>query len=190
MAEITLDKKTFEALAIDSRVKIMKSLKQRRKTQSELAKELGIAASTVSEHLDKMGDAGLIIRKNQGKKWVYYELTEKGATIVSPVKTSVFVFALSVSLILMFSGLFLAYSSFQPMASFAAAPITGGAQKTLSDATTTGAATTGTDSEQLSVTATSYVRHEYLDAEKLGVILGVAGIIMLMMAFRYKQRTV
>ena len=35
MTEITLDKKTFEALALDSRIDILKALKERRKTQAE-----------------------------------------------------------------------------------------------------------------------------------------------------------
>jgi len=98
MGEIVLDKKTFEALAIDTRVNIMKALKERRKTQSEIAKELSLAPSTISEHLEKMLGAGLITKKKDHHKWIYYELTEKGKTIISPQKTSIFVFALSMTL--------------------------------------------------------------------------------------------
>lgn len=102
--EIRLDKKTFEALAMDSRVKILKALKERRKTQSELSKELKLAVSTVSQHLDKLVDANLVKRKNQGKKWVYYELTTTAGGILSPSARGVFVFALSVSLLLIVLG--------------------------------------------------------------------------------------
>jgi DNA-binding transcriptional ArsR family regulator len=102
--EIRLDKKTFEALAMDSRVKILKALKVRRKTQSELSKELNLAVSTVSQHLDKLVDANLVKRKNQGKKWVYYELTTTAGGILSPSARGVFVFALSVSLLLIVLG--------------------------------------------------------------------------------------
>ena len=98
MDEIVLDKKTFGALAIDTRVNIMKALKERRKTQSELSKELALAQSTISEHLEKMLDAGLIARKQDHHKWIYYELTVKGLQIISPQRTSVFVFALSLIL--------------------------------------------------------------------------------------------
>ncbi|MEM0372254.1 MAG: winged helix-turn-helix domain-containing protein [archaeon] len=180
MAEITLDKKTFEALAIDTRVKILKSLRQRRKTQSELAKELGVATSTVSEHLEKMGDAGLITRKNQGKKWVYYELTEKGAAIVSPgAKTPVFVFALSVSLILLFAGMFLAYSSLtKPATAFAPAKI-------IDQNALAGAEATETDEKSYEALL---VQHEFVDAEKLGITLAVTGLVLLMAAFRYRKR--
>lgn len=116
--EILLDRRTFEALAIDTRVDILKSLKQRNKTASELSKELELAVSTVSEHLDKMKEAGLIERKQDHHKWVYYKLTEKGLNIVAPRNTSVFVFALSISLFMIVMGFYwfnytgnIAYSS-------------------------------------------------------------------------------
>lgn len=109
-SEIVLDKKTFGALAIDTRVKVLKSLVQRRKMQSELANELGLAPSTVSEHLERMVDADLIRRRDEGHKWIYYELTEKGKQIVSPERTGVFVFALSVSLFVAVIGVAILYS--------------------------------------------------------------------------------
>jgi len=110
MDEIVLDKKTFEALAMDSRVKIMKALKERRKTQAELSKELSLAPSTISEHLEKMVEATLIARKKDHHKWIYYELTEKGRHILAPEKASVFVFALSLTLVVaVFAYLFLTF---------------------------------------------------------------------------------
>lgn len=104
--EIILDKRTFEALAIDTRVDILKSLKERNKTASELSKEMKLAVSTVSEHLDKMKKASLIKRKEDHRKWVYYQLTEKGRNIISPKSTSVFVFALSISIFLIVIGMY------------------------------------------------------------------------------------
>lgn len=110
MRELILDRKTFEALAMDTRVNILKALKERRKTQSELSKELSLAPSTVSEHLDKMMQAELVIKNKDHRKWIYYALTEKGENILSPQKTSVFVFALSVSLLIV-AGFMLFYFS-------------------------------------------------------------------------------
>jgi len=104
MDEIVLDKRTFEALAMESRIKILKALKERRKTQSELSKELALAPSTVSEHLEKMLEAELVERKKDHHKWIYYELTDKGQHILSPQKASVFVFALSLTLFVIFLG--------------------------------------------------------------------------------------
>jgi len=100
MDDIILDRETFKALAIDSRVDILKSLKERRKTASELSKELKLSVPTISEHLAKMKSAGLILKKPQGKKWIYYELTSKGTKILNPKPTTLFTFALSVSIIL------------------------------------------------------------------------------------------
>ena len=93
--EIVLDKKTFEALAMDSRVKILKALKEHQKTQSQIATELGLAVSTVAEHVDKLEKAGLVHRKEGKNKWVYLELTWKGERVISnePNK-GVFVLAL------------------------------------------------------------------------------------------------
>lgn len=99
-----LDRKTFEALAIDSRVSIMKALLARRKTQSELSKELGLAVSTVSEHLHKMNAAGLVVPVKWGKKWVYYQLTPKGTQILAPKMNAAFVFVLAVSLFMIVLG--------------------------------------------------------------------------------------
>lgn len=121
MDEIVLDKKTFEALAMETRVKILKALNERRKTQSELSKELELAPSTVSEHLEKMLDAGLIARKKDHHKWIYYELTEKGKHILSPQKASVFVFALSLTLLVAVFGYMMLSSG-----SLSAAPMSAG----------------------------------------------------------------
>jgi DNA-binding transcriptional ArsR family regulator len=124
MREVILDKKTFEALAMDTRVNILKALKERRKTQSELSKELSLAPSTVSEHLDKMMQAELLIKNKDHRKWIYYELTEKGENILSPQKTSVFVFALSFSLLLIAGFMFFYFltGSFSSASVPAAAP--------------------------------------------------------------------
>ena len=50
--KIVLDRKSFEALAVDSRVRILKSLKEKRKTLSEISKEQGMSLSGVKEHLE------------------------------------------------------------------------------------------------------------------------------------------
>ena len=138
MGEIVLDKKTFEALAIDTRVNIMKALKERRKTQSEIAKELSLAPSTISEHLEKMLGAGLITKKKDHHKWIYYELTEKGKTIISPQKTSIFVFALSMTL-------FAAVFAYMILSQGQVATPTLGAERVAAPSAFCGAPTVGTD---------------------------------------------
>jgi len=78
-SNVEFSKKELKALLCDSRIKILKSLKKRRKTLAELSRELSLSKSTVHEHLTKLMEVGLVEKKvNPSRKWVYYELTEKG----------------------------------------------------------------------------------------------------------------
>jgi len=109
-----IDRKTIKALAADTRLEILKSLGNRRKTSSELSKELDLAVSTVTEHLNKLEKAGLVKRKDTGHKWIYYELTNKATGIVKPRYPVEFVLILSLGLIFVISGVF-RYFSVMPM---------------------------------------------------------------------------
>ncbi len=80
--EITLDKKVFEALSSETRIRILKYIKTKARTITELSKILGTSKSTVSQHLDKLMEAGLVKKSDERRKWVYYELTEKGKKIL------------------------------------------------------------------------------------------------------------
>jgi DNA-binding transcriptional ArsR family regulator len=93
MAEdkITLDRKTFRSLASDTRISILKSLDRRRKMLAELSKELGMSPSTVKEHMDSLRHAGLVVLKDDGHKWKYYELTRDGKSILHPGETRIWV---------------------------------------------------------------------------------------------------
>lgn len=115
---ITLDRKSFEALAADSRVRILKSLASRRKTLSELSQEIGLSNSTMKEHLDVLVSAGLAVQMDEGRKWKYYELTRKGKGIFVPAHKEVKVLImLAVSVLLVvssfwnFAGAFAGYSA-------------------------------------------------------------------------------
>ncbi len=106
--KIVLDRKSFEALAVDTRVKILKSLKARRKTLTEIAKEEGMSVSGIKEHLSILESVGLIEKIDDGHKWKYYELTKKGREVVGPKEVRVLIIlstsilALLVSLVFMF----------------------------------------------------------------------------------------
>ena len=65
-------------MASDTRIGILEALYSGSKTLKGLCDELGLAKATVSEHLSKLIDAGLIEQVNKGSKWVYYQLTEVG----------------------------------------------------------------------------------------------------------------
>lgn len=82
--KITLDQSTFKALAAGTRVKILKTLEKRRHTQSELSADLDMSVPTVKEHLAALEKAGLVTRHEEGRKWIYYSLTEKSKCILDP----------------------------------------------------------------------------------------------------------
>ncbi len=82
--KIVIDKKTIFALAFNIRIEILKKLNERRMTLTELSKSLNMAKTTVREHLDKLVEAELVRRVDEGRKWIYYELTEKGRKILYP----------------------------------------------------------------------------------------------------------
>jgi len=89
--KITLDRRTFRTLASDTRISILKSLDVRRKMLTELAKEMGMSPSTVKEHMESLRKAGLVMLKDDGHKWKYYELTRDGKNILHPGDTKIWV---------------------------------------------------------------------------------------------------
>jgi DNA-binding transcriptional ArsR family regulator len=114
--KITLDKKTFKTLASDTRVGILKSLNRRRKMLTEISKEFGMSPSTIKEHLDNLSGAGLVVMKDDGHKWKYYELTRKGKEVLNPGETKIWiVLALSAIAILITSFDFVAQNISQNM---------------------------------------------------------------------------
>ena len=82
--QVVLDESSFKALSSESRISILKSLKSRRHTLSELSRTLTLGTSTVKEHCDVLRKAQLIEQIDEGRKWKYYELTEKGKQVVAP----------------------------------------------------------------------------------------------------------
>lgn len=65
----------FNALADETRLKIMRLLNEGAKNVDELVQALGLAQSTTSHHLKVLKDAGLIKGEKQGRS-VYYSLVQ------------------------------------------------------------------------------------------------------------------
>ena len=84
MDTVKIDRKVLFALASNTRIKMLKKLRKRRMTLTELSKELNISKTAVKEHLDKLVEAGLVERTDEGRKWIYYGLTEKGKNVLNP----------------------------------------------------------------------------------------------------------
>ena len=96
--KITLDRDSFRALASDTRVAILKSLDKRRKMLTELSKQLDMSPSTVKEHMENLTKAGLVVMIDDGHKWKYYELTNKGRNVLHPEDSRIWIL-LSISIL-------------------------------------------------------------------------------------------
>ncbi len=87
--KITVDRKILFLLSSETRIEILKKLDERRMTLSELSKALNLSKTTVKEHLNKLLEAGLVKRVDEGRKWIYYELTPEGKKLLQPERVSV-----------------------------------------------------------------------------------------------------
>lgn len=148
-----IDRHVIKAVSAQARLRMLKSLQIRKKMPSELSREIGLSPSTVVEHLQNLEAAGLIRRIQTGHKWVYYEITDKGSSIVQPGMPVQFILTLGVGILMVsfgflksvYSGIISAgvrkYAAEQavqtavsgPGASDAAAKISEGAAQTLPD---------------------------------------------------------
>ena len=91
--ELTINKKVVRAIGSDTRVSILKALRQRQKTQSEIAGELNFSVPTVLEHIGQLEDARLVERvpTDKERKWVYYQLTKTGRNVIESKRMNVIV---------------------------------------------------------------------------------------------------
>lgn len=87
---VPLDGALIKTLASDTRRRILRHLRKRRMTLSELARALDLAKPTVLDHLRRLDDAGLVHRLEDDRMWVYYELSHRGESILSPARTRVY----------------------------------------------------------------------------------------------------
>ncbi len=120
--KITIDRKALFTLASETRINLLKELDKRRMTQSELSKELEISKTAVKEHLDKLEEAGLVERSEEGRKWIYYELTGKGKYVLHPGSKITITLMLSGAIAAIGGGFFELYR--YVMSKFALGPIT------------------------------------------------------------------
>ncbi len=69
---------TFKALGSKTRINILRSLRSRRMTLSEISILMEMHPSTVQQHIEILQKVGLVSRKDDGYKWKYYFLTKDG----------------------------------------------------------------------------------------------------------------
>lgn len=83
MADLELDLNLIKAISSDKRIDILKLLNKGRKTPTDIAKELHLSTPTTLEHLDKLIENDLVQKIDEGRKWKYYSLTNKGELLVN-----------------------------------------------------------------------------------------------------------
>ena len=100
---ITLDRESFKALASEVRVEMLKQLEAHRMTVTDLSKVMNLAKPTLLEHLDRLVTAGLVTKVDEGRKWIYYELTKRGRSILRPHQVKIMI-SLALSILLFTAG--------------------------------------------------------------------------------------
>jgi DNA-binding transcriptional ArsR family regulator len=91
VVRITLDAETFKALASPTRLTVLRALDERRKTLTEISRDLDLNKATVHEHLALLTAAQLVRKRDdEGRKWIYYELTWRGQKLMHPQETTTF----------------------------------------------------------------------------------------------------
>lgn len=100
---ITLDREAFKALASEVRVEVLRQLEARRMTVTDLSNVMHLAKPTLLEHLDRLVTAGLVTKVDEGRKWIYYELTKRGRNILHPHQVKIMI-SLAVSILLVGAG--------------------------------------------------------------------------------------
>ena len=113
MSEIVLSKQEVKALLSETKMTVLKTLKERRMTVSELSEKMGLSKSNLFQHLKELLDANLIRKVDDERKWVYYELSFKGDEVVSEKGDKKFVLLLSFVGLLVVGAFFLFF--FPPM---------------------------------------------------------------------------
>lgn len=96
---VLLDYDAFRALASHVRIEILKKLDESRSTVSDLSRKLTMSKSTVHKHLETLVEVGLVSKLEDDRKWVYYEITNKGARILHPENVQVSVILSTVVLL-------------------------------------------------------------------------------------------
>ncbi len=92
MTKITLDRETFKALASDTRLSILKSLDGKKMSLNDIIQTTNLNKATLHEHMTKLNEAGLVKKhERDGHKWVYYQLTWKGESLLHPENTRIVV---------------------------------------------------------------------------------------------------
>jgi DNA-binding transcriptional ArsR family regulator len=88
---VVLDRDSFKALSSDTRISILKKLDGKRMTITQLSDELKMSKPALLKHMEALIEAKLVKKERKERKWVYYDLTFKGKSILNPERAKVIV---------------------------------------------------------------------------------------------------
>ena len=108
---VELDKKSIFALASDTRLDILTSLKPMRRTVTQLAESLNIDKAAVHRHLKKLEEGGLV-KRYEDHGFVYYGLSWKARDLMSPNENTKVIVLLSSSWVIILVAAFLVLATF------------------------------------------------------------------------------
>lgn len=105
MTKVSLDIKSFKALASETRLDILRALDGKKMSLMDICYATNLHKMTLHEHLSKLTEAGFINRiEREGHKWVYYKLSWKGECLLHPENTHIIVL-FSSTFFIFFSGI-------------------------------------------------------------------------------------
>ncbi|MBI5051617.1 winged helix-turn-helix transcriptional regulator [Candidatus Micrarchaeota archaeon] len=106
--DLIVTKEMLKAISTESRLELLRSLKERQKTQTELATELKLSPPTVLEHIQQLEKAGLVelVKEDKERKWKYYQLTKPGRKLIEKKPLNILLL-LTASSLAIFGGLIL-----------------------------------------------------------------------------------
>lgn len=110
---VELDKKSLFALASDTRLDILNSLKPMRRTVTQIAESLNIDKAAIHRHLKKLEEGGLV-KRYEDHGFVYYGLSWKARDLMSPNENTKVIVLLSSSWIFILIAAFLVFAAFTP----------------------------------------------------------------------------
>ncbi len=96
---IELDKESLFALASDTRLDLLKSLRSKRRTVTQLARQLDMDKAGVYRHLEKL-ESGGFVKKFEDHGFIYYGLTWRARGLISPEDNTTVVVLLSLTVFL------------------------------------------------------------------------------------------
>jgi len=78
-ARLTLAQARIVLLPV--RIRIMRALAEKRSTVTELSRRTGASKSTVLKHLRVLAKHELVLRNEEDRLWIYYDLTRAGRAV-------------------------------------------------------------------------------------------------------------